>query len=310
MTAEIQEAAGETAGYLYRFAEYYRRQGTPVTIAAKSLWIEHNRAVVPVGPVQHDRSISLAEARDLLKRFSKALLLFYTDGFENTPERSNWYYVVLKRPTDLSALRAKERSEIRRGLKECVVRKVAAEYLAKHAYGVHARAHARYAEAQGRTVHSRGEGDFAREMLLAAEFSDIIDFWGVYVGDELVGYGQANRFGTAETFYAVIELDPAYFKAYSSYAIVHTMNEFYLRECGVAYVNDGYRSILHRTQFQDFLVNKFGFERQVTGLHIVYRPWVAAVMSCPAFLKRIAGRAVQRFAALNELDAAAVTREF
>ena len=98
---------------------------------------------------------------------------------------------------------------------------------------------------------------------------------------------------------------PDYFKFNASYALIDPMNgTTYLRERSYPYVNDGFGPISHPTEFQEYLVKKFGFERAYTHLHLHYKPALAAAMAMPRWSKRLAGK-LARFAALCTLDDAA-----
>ena len=48
------------------------------------------------------------------------------------------------------------------------------------------------------------------------------------------------------------------------------MNEYYLSEKKIRYVNDGSRSISHETNIQSFLVDKFKFRKAYCKLHLEY----------------------------------------
>lgn len=91
------------------------------------LWRECQRMVVPFGPAMLDYTISENEASFLLSKFPK--LVRWTDGL-NTIDSNNktfivaedkseegWYAVICTQFKDLEELSSKNRSEIRRGLK-------------------------------------------------------------------------------------------------------------------------------------------------------------------------------------------------
>ena len=56
------------------------------------------------------------------------------------------------------------------------------------------------------------------------------------------------------------------------------MNKYYLKEKGLAYVNEGTRSILHETNVQSFLIEKFKFRKAYCRLHIQYHPLVSLIV--------------------------------
>jgi hypothetical protein len=53
------------------------------------------------------------------------------------------------------------------------------------------------------------------------------------------------------------------------------MNKYYLKENKFHYVNDGFRNILHQTNIQKFLIDKFNFINVYTNLYVFYRPYLS-----------------------------------
>ena len=54
-------------------------------------------------------------------------------------------------------------------------------------------------------------------------------------------------------------------------AINVTALEYYLNEMQRRYVSDGQRSILHKTNVQDYLIDHFGYRKAYCRLHLRYR---------------------------------------
>ncbi len=268
--------------YTEQFTEYYRLLGLPCYLADGTLWLEGNRMIFPVGPVSRSYSLPRSTARELLTQSRSALLVKYTDGFHADLASSAWYAVICRSFVDLSEYNSKKRSQIRRALRDCVAQQVDARYIADHGYDIYAAAAVRYAG--GRKSAPKSKERFRQIILQAEEFQDVIDFWAVLHGDQLAGFAQVHRFGSTEANYSSMTFDPAFFRSYASYALIYRMNEHYLRENRVEYVNDGFRSLLHRTELQSFLISKFGFERAFTHLYVYYKPLVALIMTSPTSL--------------------------
>ena len=285
--------------YLERLAQYYQFAGIDYVTLAGTHWVSYQRMIVPVGPANQDHSISADDERLLLSHFGKAILIQYTDGFLAGVGESPWYSVTCHRFLDLGDYNAHYRSMIRKGLKNCSVRKVDAEYMANHGYEVYMAAFARYPDTSAPNV---SEETWKSKLLLAKDFPDLREYWAVSVGDRLVGYAGNWIYDKLEVSYSGIKLHPQFLGAYSSYALLFKMNEYYLREQSFAYVNDGFRSIGHETNIQDFLVQKFGFQRTPTHLYVRYRPWVAAALSIPRFAKQWLSKCSREYASLCALD--------
>lgn len=282
-----------------RFIEYLQAKGSDVVLLQGAIWSVYNRMVVPCGPACRDYSISPSQQRALLSHFKGALLVRYTNGFRDPAEDSPWYSVTCNRFLDLGDYTAHFRGMIRKGLKNCTVFRVDAEYVATHGYDVFMAAYTRYKNA---AVPSVSRDAFSRHILNNRDFQDIVEYWAVSVGGQLAAFAGNIIFDTTEVSYTEVKLHPDFLKAYSSYALFFKMNEHYLRERLVGYVNDGFRSIGHETNVQEFLIQKFGFQRTPTNLYVRYRRLIAAAMSLPAFARRWIARRNSKYASLCALD--------
>jgi hypothetical protein len=301
----MTDSTAECVSYTERFTEYYRRLGFPCQVVDGTLWLEENRMIFPVRPASVSTVVPKGTARLLLSNSRRAILVKCTDGFRPGSAPTKWYAVICKSFVDLEQYDAKKRSQIRKGLRECVAKRVDAEYIATHGYHVYTSAFARYARGTNRSPVA--EQRFRQDLLTAADFIDVVDYWAVLHRDVLVGYAKNHLYGSAEVAYSAMTFDPAYFKVYSAYALIYRMNEYYLHEKCVDYVNDGFRTLLHPTELQQLLIGKFGFERAYTNLFVYYKPYVSWIMSLPAGARRQMGRLSSRLAALNALHDARTT---
>ena len=77
---------------------------------------------------------------------------------------------------------------------------------------------------------------------------------------------------------------------------------YYLDNCGFQYVNDGFRSIYHQTQFQDTLINALGFEKAYTTLNVYYQPFVRMLVRLCYPWRSVLGRIDRKLAAFLEQE--------
>jgi hypothetical protein len=194
----------------------------------------------------------------------RAYMLWWTWGAEDV-EKSDWYAVTCTRFTPLEDMPAKRRSEFRRGLKNCEVRRLDADYVSQHAYDVYVKAFGRY---RGDAVALWDAERFRWYFSQARDFEDITHYWGAFHNGQLVAWAAVHLYGKIEALYWLMKLDPEFLPGYPAYALLYTMNEFYLVQEGVGYVNDGWRSLVHPTEMQEFLIRKFGF--------VQHRRWLRA----------------------------------
>lgn len=287
---------------LRKFADYYQSNGIPTCIYQDALWVNYRRMVIPVGPSEIDYSLSPENATTILSRFPEALLLRTQTGCSpKTPPRQ-WYSVVCRNFNDISVLPAKSRSEIKRGLGNCSVEKVSAEFIADRGFDVFASAHEGYLKAGKLKTTKEGFAAYIRKM---TRFSDIIHCWGVMNSGKLIGYAINHVYGNREVNYSGLKFHPDYLKLYPSYALFYTMNKYYLQENGVRCVNDGFRNLLHTTEIQDFLIRKFGFEKAYSELTVVYKPWFSNCMAIARPFKKTLAAISPKMSALLMLDSIA-----
>lgn len=226
-------------------------------------WRKYQGALMPDVPPHIAIEISYTDVRYLLK-YSRAYFLRWISDFDCDDE-TDFYYVIKSSTRSLEELSSNTRSKVRRGLKNCSVRKVDRDYIAVNAYDVYRKAFGRY-EADSRPVREEEFSDGIRNRD-ASEW----DFWAVFdKTGSLIAYSQ-NRLEDSSCNYSTIKFDPEGLRLYSSYALFFEMDNYYLNTLQLRYVNDGARSISHDTNVQNFLIDKFKFRKAYCKLHIAYR---------------------------------------
>ena len=105
------------------------------------------------------------------------------------------------------------------------------------------------------------------------------EFWGVNLKDngKLVAYAIVDPL-KGHCNYSVIKFNSDYLKFYTSYALYFVMNKYYLSLSNLKYVSEGARSILHNTNVENFLVEKFYFRRAYCDLKIIYHPLIKLII--------------------------------
>jgi hypothetical protein len=298
MDASPLTQSAPTAAYPDRFADLFASRGEPAAILSGRVYKLYSNMVVPFGPAELDYTLSPRESAGALKQLG-GILVRTTNGFAAPPAGSDWYAVVCRSFTDVADLRSSNtRSKLRRGLRNCEARRMTPDEFARLAYDVFLKARERY----GDTSTPPTREHFDAHVRGMADFDDIVEYWGVFCDGELAGCTINYVFGTTEVLYSAVKLDPAYLRRYSSYALFHRMNEHYLGERGFAYANNGFRSILHETQVQDFLEQNFGFEKLSTRLETTYRWPVGALVRGTFPLRRVTSRVDERLRALYEME--------
>lgn len=192
---------------------------------------------------------------------------------------------------------------MRRGLKRCEVSQVSLDHFIPVAHSIYEAAH------RGWTLSSDpAVAKPAFDAILERErgHSQVRHYWVARIEGQPVAYAKVIVHDKVEADYTALKFDPEQLKHYPSYAMIHEMNRFYLQEQGFSYVNDGQRSILHDTNFQEFLVKDLLFERAPLKLFVHYSTAFGAGMHlCRALrgVRRI--KSNPKVAALLELHGCA-----
>jgi hypothetical protein len=286
------------AGYTDRFMELFERRGEPATVVNGAIFKLYSGMVVPFGPADADYSLSRAEASRVLRSLGGKMLRT-TTGFQPARAVSDWYAVICRAFTPIESVSSsKRRRELRRALDHCEVRRITCEGLARSGYEVYRRAFDRY-----RGTDTPVSASVFEAHLMAGEgFDDVIHHWAVLCDGELAGYSSNYAFGETEAAYSAVKLHPDHLKKFTSYALFHRMNEYYLDERKVAYVNDGFRTIRHRTGLQQFLERNFSFEKAYTGVDVFYRQPYRVLVGATFPFRDLIGKFDERARAIYELE--------
>lgn len=222
-------------------------------------WYFYQGALLPRVPPYREIYLSKEEQRELLK-ISKALFLRYTNEWDS--DDGEFWYIIKDKKEGLDTYKSKVRNQIKKGLKNCIVKKVDREIIANCGYDVYYESFRSYS-----TFHKSLSEDSFKKSILKSED----DFWAVYNRENILIAYANNFIEDNMCHYNTMKFHPKFLYLYPSYALIYTMNEYYLNQKKYLYVNDGARSIAHSTNIQEFLIQKFGFRKAYSKINIAYR---------------------------------------
>jgi hypothetical protein len=231
-------------------------------------WKSYHGALLPKTAPHIKIDLTNQEQKELLK-LSNAYFLRYISNWDMEQESEFWY-VIKDSQEDLMSYKGNHRNQIKKGLKNCIVKKVSNNIIANDGYDVYKKAFLNYVTGAILTT----KDNFKKSILNSKEY----DFWAVFENIEdktggvgkMIAYSQ-NIIESNSVNYSTIKFHPDYLKLYPSYALFFEMNKYYVNEQNFFYVNDGARSILHDTNIQSFLIQKFKFRKAYCKLNVVYR---------------------------------------
>ncbi len=229
-------------------------------------WYFYQGALLPRVPPHRDIFLTREEEKELLKK-SKALFIRYTNEWDRN--ESEFWYVVKDNFEGMNELSGNSRSKVRRGKKKNYVKRVESKYIYQYGYNVYCAAFRNYHT----LLRPMEEKKFQKHI------KDSYEYWAVFDknSDKLVAYSENFREDNM-CHYSTIKFHPAYLKNYTSYLLIYEMNQYYLEEIGLDYVNDGAKSISHDTNIQNYLIDKFKFKKAFVKLNIAYRWDIALIV--------------------------------
>ena len=185
---------------------------------------------------------------------------------------TEWWCLIKDTPFDIMSLKSNRRSLITRGLKRVDVKVIVPADYAEQMANVLIKAWKSYDE-------SYQEKDDRKK--LTEEFSGLTEetlgnteYLGAFLKDTdtLIGY---SIYYLYEDWieYSVVKTDPEYLNTQVNAALVYYGLERYMKP-GIRYILGGYRTMIHDSNYQEYLEKNFGFRKAYCRLHIKYRPWM------------------------------------
>ena len=235
-----------------------------------NIWKKYNGALIPEVPphLKIDTDLVLIKEKIIQER---AYFARWVSDFDKKKE-SNFWYLINDKALKLEDYSVNTRSKIRRGFKSFEVKMINKKILIESGFNVYEAAFKRY-----KTINNPMSRDQFIHFINSLEKS--WEFWGVFdkKNNVLVAYSQ-NKVVNNQCYYSTIKFHVDYLKKYPSYVLYYTMNNYYLNNLNLSYVNEGTRSILHETNVQSFLIDKFRFRKAYCKLHIEYHPLIKPVI--------------------------------
>jgi len=226
-------------------------------------WINYQGVLIPNVPPHVKINLSKEDAKYLLKKTNTYFVRWTSDWDSQNP--TEFWHIIKDGVSSLEELSGNTRHNVRRGLKRSIFERVDANVIMGEGYSVYQKAFDKY--------------DTFIEPLTKEEFSSYIlelqkdkkfDFWEARNEQgEMVAYS-INKVEDNMCAYKTTKFDPDYLKLYVSEGLFYTMNTYYLNEVGLKYIDDGSRSVSHKTSIQEYFINKFKFRKAYCKLHIEY----------------------------------------
>lgn len=235
-------------------------------------WEYYNHALVPTLPPHIDPDISWMKDSDRWKEYAGGkmpLFARWVSDFDCS-EETEWWCIIKDTPFDIMSLKSNRRSPITRGLKRVDVKVIIPADYAEQMSNILVKEWKYYDDSyEEGNDRQKLTDDFKK---LTMKNLGNAEYLGAFLKDTntMIGYAIYNLFDDWIE-YSVVKTDPEYLNTQVNAALAYFGVERYMRP-GIKYIHGGWRTMIHESNYQEYLMKNFGFRKAYCKLHIQYRP--------------------------------------
>lgn len=235
-------------------------------------WEYYNHALVPTLPPHIDPDISWMKDSDRWKEYAGGkmpLFARWVSDFDCS-EETEWWCIIKDTPFDIMSLKSNRRSLITRGLKRVDVKVIIPADYAEQMSNILVKEWKYYDDSyEEGNDRQKLTDDFKK---LTMKNLGNAEYLGAFLRDTdtMIGYAIYNLFDDWIE-YSVVKTDPEYLNTQVNAALAYFGVERYMRP-GIKYIHGGWRTMIHESNYQEYLMKNFGFRKAYCKLHIQYRP--------------------------------------
>ena len=235
-------------------------------------WEYYNHALVPTLPPHIDPDISWMKDSDRWKEYAGGkmpLFARWVSNFDCT-EETEWWCIIKDTPFDIMSLKSNRRSLITRGLKRVDVKVIIPADYAEQMSNILVKEWKYYDDSyEEGNDRQKLTDDFEK---LTTKNLGNAEYLGAFLKDTdaMIGYAIYNLFDDWIE-YSVVKTDPEYLNTQVNAALAYFGVERYMRP-GIKYIHGGWRTMIHESNYQEYLMKNFGFRMAYCKLHSQYRP--------------------------------------
>lgn len=235
-------------------------------------WEYYNHALVPTLPPHIDPDTSWMKDSTKWKEYAGGktpLFARWVSDFDCS-EETQWWCIIKDTPFDIMSLKSNRRSLITRGLKRVDVKVIVPADYADQMANILIKEWKYYDDSyEEGNDRQKLTDDFKK---LTMKNLGNAEYLGAFLKDTdtMIGYAIYNLFDDWIE-YSVVKTDPEYLNTQVNAALAYFGVERYMRP-GIKYIHGGWRTMIHESNYQEYLMKNFGFRKAYCKLHIQYRP--------------------------------------
>jgi len=225
----------------------------------KNVWVSEH--------APHNTSkLTEEECNALFKQGGWAILDI--SDFDSSSE-TGFYAVIKDQFGDMEELTKKVRTKVRKALKTYEIRKATLDEMLRYGADIYYNAFAKYKVKSCSPVSK----ETLEERFRKVAESDEYDAWIMFrIEDHAPVAWSITHVFENMCEYETVKVDAAFLDStYPSYGLFFTMNQHYLAERKLSYVNAGWRSVTQHSNIQPFLIEQFNFRKAYCRMNMKYK---------------------------------------
>jgi len=186
----------------------------------------------------------------------------------DTQSETSFYAVIKDQFGDMDELSKKVRTKVRKALKTYEIRKATLDEMLRYGADIYYNAFAKY---KVKSVPVTKESLEARFRMVAE--NEDYEAWIMFrIEDNAPVAWSITHIFENMCEYETVKIDSQFLDStYPSYGLFFTMNQHYLAERNLSYVNAGWRSVTQHSNIQSFLIEQFNFRKAYCKMNMRYK---------------------------------------
>lgn len=250
-----------------QFANYFRILGHHVVETKSAYWYNVNQRAFNSIPF-HRLLQPTPDEFSALWRSGGALVARYPTHADSQVGQASYMFVCRNKNYDLEQFSANTRSHTRRGLKNCEIRRIEFDFLAKEGLALHVSTLNR----QGYTIPTTVTERWQRTCAAAAQTPDF-EAWGAFIDNQLaalaVGFLIENCYQVS-----TVRSQKELLKHYPNNALIYHVTHTAINRPEVDFVSYGVESLNDSLEGLVKFKVDMGYELMTIKQHAIFHPWL------------------------------------
>lgn len=224
-------------------------------------WEIRNNTLLPIAMPHTIKNLDRKKINEAVNS-TKSLLAAWTDDWDS--KESEWWWTLCDdKNYNINLIKhSASKRGVKKGLKNCTVRRIEFNSFADSIYKIFFKAHLSYNIPISRIISYE---NYHKEIKHQNEYAGF-ELWGVFSDETLVGFATCILMDNA-VLIGSSKSDPNFHHLYPNNTLYYSITKHYLTERGSQYITNGPRTLLHTTTINEFLI-RMGFKKVYARINI------------------------------------------